>query len=114
MSGQRSDWRERLHANPSRMELELAIKLKNDQIKYLDRVIDSAYSFVWSRVVEKPGDPFASLDLAVLGSAHIVPGLSCRGRVTSDVVGSGWSHVTFLRTVWAGNLCLFIPGNGVE
>jgi len=32
MSGQRSDWRERLHANPSRMEQELAIKLQKDQV----------------------------------------------------------------------------------
>jgi len=32
MSGQRSDWRERLHANPSRMEQELAVKLQDDQI----------------------------------------------------------------------------------
>ena len=38
MSGQRSDWRERLHANPSRMETELAIKLQNDQIRYLTQV----------------------------------------------------------------------------
>jgi hypothetical protein len=29
MSSQRSDWRERLHANPSRMKQELAIKLEN-------------------------------------------------------------------------------------
>src|SRR6266566_3026784 len=32
MSSQRSDWRERLHANPSRMEQELAIKLQDDGI----------------------------------------------------------------------------------
>ena len=32
MSGQRSDWRERLHANPSRMEQELAIKLQENGI----------------------------------------------------------------------------------
>src|SRR5207247_8087965 len=34
MSGQRSDWGERLHANPSRMEQELAIKLQDDGIRY--------------------------------------------------------------------------------
>ena len=62
-----------------------------------------AYSLVWSRVVERPGDPFASLDLAVLGSAHVVSGLSCWGRVMSEVVGSGWTHVTFLRTVGVGS-----------
>ena len=32
MSSQRSNWRERLHANPSRMEQELAIKLQDDGI----------------------------------------------------------------------------------
>ena len=77
MSGQRSDWRERLHANPSRMEQELAIKLQENRIRICIGPSLCAYSFVWSRVVERPGDPFASLDLAVLGSAHVVPGLSC-------------------------------------
>jgi len=38
MSGQRSDWRERLHANPSRMEQELAIKLQHDGIRYQTQV----------------------------------------------------------------------------
>ncbi len=38
MSGQRSDWRERLHANPSRMEQELAIKLQNNGIHYQTQV----------------------------------------------------------------------------
>src|SRR3989441_1865655 len=38
MSGQRSDWRERLHANPSRMEQELAIKLQSDRIHYQTQV----------------------------------------------------------------------------
>src|SRR5712664_2729841 len=38
MSGQRSDWRERLHANPSRMEQELAIKLQDDGIYYQTQV----------------------------------------------------------------------------
>ena len=33
MSSQRSDWRERLHSNPSRMEQELAIKLQNDGMR---------------------------------------------------------------------------------
>jgi len=54
-------------------------------------------------VVERPGDPFASLDLAVLGSAHVVSGLSCWGLVMSDVVDSGWTHVTLLRTVGVGS-----------
>src|SRR5438876_8889626 len=38
MSSQRSDWRERLYANPSRMEQELAINLERDRIHYLTQV----------------------------------------------------------------------------
>jgi very-short-patch-repair endonuclease len=38
MSSQRSDWRERLHANPSRMETELAINLEHDRVHYLTQV----------------------------------------------------------------------------
>src|SRR6266705_870267 len=38
MSSQRSDWREHLHANPSRMEQELAIKLQDNRINYLTQV----------------------------------------------------------------------------
>ena len=38
MSGQRSDWRERLHANPSRMEQELAIKPQNNGLPYQTQV----------------------------------------------------------------------------
>src|SRR6266702_2271413 len=38
MSSQRSDWRERLRANPSRMEQELAIKLQEDGIHYQTQV----------------------------------------------------------------------------
>src|SRR5436309_15428562 len=38
MSSQRSDWRERLHANPSRMEQELANKLQDNRINYLTQV----------------------------------------------------------------------------
>ena len=38
MSSQRSDWRERLHANPSRMEQELAIKLQDSGIHYQTQV----------------------------------------------------------------------------
>src|SRR3989454_8107449 len=34
MSSQRNDWRERLHANPSRMEQELAFKLQDNGIHY--------------------------------------------------------------------------------
>src|SRR5690348_1456101 len=38
MSGQRSDWHERLRANPSRMEQELAFKLQEDRIFYQTQV----------------------------------------------------------------------------
>src|SRR6266571_8193411 len=38
MSSQRSDWRERLHPNPSRMEQELAINLQQDRISYRTQV----------------------------------------------------------------------------
>src|SRR2546421_13084453 len=38
MSSQRSDWRERLHVNPSRMEIELAFKLQEDGILYQTQV----------------------------------------------------------------------------
>src|SRR5437773_4126957 len=38
MSSQRSDWRERLHVSPSRMEQELAIKLQDDGIRYQTQV----------------------------------------------------------------------------
>src|SRR5437660_6954533 len=38
MSSQRSDWRERIHANPSRMEQELAIKLQDNGIHYQTQV----------------------------------------------------------------------------
>src|SRR5712692_9930866 len=38
MSNQRSNWRERLHANPSRMEQELANNLEHDRIHYLTQV----------------------------------------------------------------------------
>ena len=38
MSSQRSNWRERLFVNPSRMELELAAKLESSQIQYQTQV----------------------------------------------------------------------------
>jgi very-short-patch-repair endonuclease len=38
MSGERSDWRQRLYANPSRMEQELAIKLQDNQISYQTQI----------------------------------------------------------------------------
>src|SRR2546425_7317141 len=38
MSSQRSEWRERLHANPSRMEQEIAIKLQDNGIHYQTQV----------------------------------------------------------------------------
>src|SRR5712691_2516860 len=38
MSSQRSDWRERLNANPSRMEHELALRLQDEGVNYLTQV----------------------------------------------------------------------------
>ena len=38
MSSQRSDWRERLNANPSRMERELAFRLQQDGLQYQTQV----------------------------------------------------------------------------
>src|SRR5712664_3888744 len=38
MSSQRSDWREHLHANPSRMEHELALRLQEEGVNYLTQV----------------------------------------------------------------------------
>ena len=38
MSSQRSNWRESLHVNPSRMEQELAFKLEVDGIHYQTQV----------------------------------------------------------------------------
>src|SRR6266480_5421694 len=38
MSSQRSNWRERLFANPSRMEQEIAIKLQNNGIPYQTQI----------------------------------------------------------------------------
>src|SRR5438552_17927836 len=38
MSSQRSDWRERLFVNPSRMERELAMKLESSRIGYQTQV----------------------------------------------------------------------------
>ena len=38
MSSQRSDWRQRLGASPSRMEQEIAIKLQDDGIHYRTQV----------------------------------------------------------------------------
>ena len=38
MSSQRSGWRERLFANPSRMEVELAFKLQEGRISYQTQV----------------------------------------------------------------------------
>jgi hypothetical protein len=48
-------------------------------------------------------DPFASLDLATLGSAHVLSGLSCCGSVTSEVVGLGWTRVTGFCTLGVGS-----------
>src|SRR5438132_215556 len=38
MSSRRSGWRERLRANPSRMEQELAFKLQENRVNYLTQI----------------------------------------------------------------------------
>ncbi len=38
MSSQRSDWRERLNVNPSRMENEIALRLQDEGVNYLTQV----------------------------------------------------------------------------
>ena len=38
MSGQRSDWRDRLNVNPSRMERELALRLQDHGVQYQTQV----------------------------------------------------------------------------
>ena len=38
MSPQRSDWREKLRVNPSRMEQELALRLQEDRISFQTQV----------------------------------------------------------------------------
>jgi very-short-patch-repair endonuclease len=38
MSSQRSDWRERLSVNPSRMELEIVAKLESSGIQYRTQI----------------------------------------------------------------------------
>src|SRR6266568_2121441 len=71
MSSQRSNWRERLHANPSRMEHELALKLQDDRVNYLTQVRDTcdhgrlllpARTATVDRVRRWPGPPEDSPD----------------------------------------------------
>src|SRR6266581_6601822 len=38
MSSQRSDWRERLNVNPSRLENEIALRLQDEGVNYLTQV----------------------------------------------------------------------------
>src|SRR6266516_5605375 len=38
MSSERSEWRERVHTSPSRMEQELAIRLQDNRVSYLAQV----------------------------------------------------------------------------
>ncbi len=61
MSSQRSDWRERLHANPSRMEQELAINLEHDGIvqEYGEHEsVDKQFLLVSYKFPEKPNRMF--------------------------------------------------------
>ncbi len=72
MSSQRSDWRERLHANPSRMEQELAIKLQDDGVPYQTQVeITVTTADFYFRLETRPLLVFVD-GRVHLGTAHIV------------------------------------------
>src|SRR5438132_14073710 len=102
MSSQRSNWRERLHANPSRMELELASRLQEDAITYLNLAV----AILLPSPVPGCGwswGPSCQLGLCYARFGPCCVGAQLLGCVMSDVVGSGWTQVTFLRTVGVGS-----------
>jgi hypothetical protein len=73
MSGQRSDWRERLHANPSRMEQELAIELE-DRIRYLTQVWNTKIrQFCVARLAIIPYFLRCSIASRILTGSHQQP-----------------------------------------
>ena len=63
MSSQRSDWRERLNVNPSRMEKELAIKLQDNGITYRYRTIALCLVFCLVPGGRETWGPFRQLGL---------------------------------------------------
>src|SRR6266571_4463053 len=74
MSGQRSSWRERLHANPSRMEEELAIRLQDDQIRYPIQVRNtSIVRFCVARPARIPIFSRCSIASRILTGTHQQP-----------------------------------------
>src|SRR6266581_4203615 len=74
MSDQRSDWRERLCANPSRMDKELAIKLQDDQISYLTQVRNTKIrQFCVARLVIIPYFSRCSIASRILTGPHQQP-----------------------------------------
>src|SRR5437667_12520890 len=118
MSSRRSDWRERLHANPSRMEQEIAIKLQDNRItnRGWTLIRGPSTSLCRGTEIEFGSTPrYARVSLKFRGI--LLPtwtwhcwarpmscqGLVAGGSVTSEVVGCGWTHMTFLRTVGAGS-----------
>src|SRR5437870_12378555 len=91
MSCQRSDWRERLRVNPSRMEQELAIKLQDDGIRYQTQVEIPVTTADFYFPLE-PRPLLAFIDGRVhLGTARMAKrseerrvGKECRGRWAAD------------------------------
>ena len=73
------------HGLAVHLALQLSTSTGFDVLLVVDAPVDAlvsdhrsiCYSLVWLEVVGTPGDPFASLDLATLGVAHVVSGLSC-------------------------------------
>src|SRR5207249_9405182 len=93
MSSQRSDWRERLHANPSRMEQELAIKLQEDGI--CSRDIKSSRVSRHNTAETETAGRLGSFD--VCNSKLELQCLSCHRMVATPPVSLlGWDNDLFL------------------
>jgi len=77
MSSQRSNWREQLRANPSRMEQELAINLEHDRITcvYLTIAVLLLHCLIGGG--RDPWGPFSQHGLGDAGLGQAVSGLSC-------------------------------------
>jgi len=81
MSSQRSDWRERLHVNPSRMEQELAIRLQEDQIEFRTQVeIPVTIADFYLPVVPRP------LLVFVDGTVHLGRGQMLKDEETRSLL----------------------------
>src|SRR5947208_16070955 len=77
MSSQRSNWRERLFVNPSRMELELAAKLESSGIQYQTQFINESNCMNAETLSEKQDEGVACLgyfDMNVVADIRPNPG----------------------------------------